>query len=56
MKDKQKFRIRLYALEATDLTAKDGKTSDPFLRVKLANSQQDTEKQMKTLTPEFYSR
>jgi len=56
MRDKQKFRVRLYALEATDLTAKDGKTSDPFLRVKLANSQQDTDKHMKTLTPEFYQR
>ncbi|GMH62476.1 hypothetical protein TL16_g03481 [Triparma laevis f. inornata] len=56
MKDKQKFRVRLYALEAMDLTAKDGKTSDPFLRVRLANAKYDTEKQLKRLHPEFYER
>jgi len=56
MQMKQKFRVRVYCLDAMDLTAKDGKTSDPFLRVSLGSSKFDSAKHIKTLKPEFYER
>lgn len=56
MQVKQKFRVRLYCLDAVDLTAKDGKSSDPFLKVSLGSSKFESKKHMKTLKPEFYER
>ena len=56
MTEKKKFRVRVYILEAADLTAKDGKTSDPFVRVTLGNSRFESKRKKKTLSPEFYER
>jgi hypothetical protein len=56
MKTPKKYNVNVYILEGTALTAMDDKSSDPYLKLKIAGHESKGETHMKTLKPEFYER
>ncbi len=49
-----RYKVRVYILEGKGLKARDAKTSDPYVSVKVGGAEVKTQVKKKTLNPEWY--